>query len=82
MNVNEATSPTRPIKPRCPGDGSHVHPNYHVNRGQSSNDTIPTAIPTAAALALEGEVIPALRRLHEALAVKAEEFYDGPNRSH
>lgn len=76
MNVNEVIAYLANQTLGAPGESSHVHPNDHVNRGQSSNDTIPTAIHIAAALALENEVIPALRRLHEALAVKAEEFYD------
>jgi fumarate hydratase class II len=44
------------------GSKSPVHPNDHVNLSQSSNDTIPTAIHVAAALALTGALVPALRR--------------------
>lgn len=51
-----------------------VHPNDHVNMGQSSNDVIPTAIHVAALEAVEKELLPALRRLREGLAKKAVEF--------
>ena len=53
-----------------------VHPNDHVNRGQSSNDVIPTAIHLAALEAMERRLIPALAGLQEALQRKAEEFHD------
>jgi fumarate hydratase class II len=58
------------------GSKSPVHPNDHVNMGQSSNDIIPTAIHVAAYGALVEELQPALERLAEALAAKAEEFDD------
>ena len=51
-----------------------VHPNDHVNAGQSSNDVIPTAIHIAAVTAIREDTIPALDRLADALAVKAAEF--------
>jgi len=51
-----------------------VHPNDHVNRGQSSNDVIPTAIHMAALHEMEFRLIPALKELREALAKKATEF--------
>src|SRR5687768_11080670 len=54
--------------------GKIVHPNDHVNRGQSSNDVIPTAIHLAALLDLEAQLVPALKELYAALAKKAEEF--------
>jgi fumarate hydratase class II len=56
--------------------GKLVHPNDHVNRGQSSNDVIPTAIHVAALEAMERRLIPALTKLQEALQRKAEEFHD------
>lgn len=56
------------------GSKSPVHPNDHVNLGQSSNDVIPTAIHLAALQMVERELLPALRRLHEALLSKAVEF--------
>src|SRR5256884_143437 len=51
-----------------------VHPNDHVNFGQSSNDVIPTAIHLAALVSIEYDLIPALRGLQIALEEKAEEF--------
>jgi fumarate hydratase class II len=55
--------------------GKQIHPNDHVNRGQSSNDVIPSAIHVAALEALERRLIPALARLRDALQRKAEEFH-------
>jgi fumarate hydratase, class II len=51
-----------------------VHPNDHVNLGQSSNDVFPTAMHVAAALALRSLLIPSVRKLRDTLARKAEEF--------
>ena len=56
------------------GEVGRVHPNDHVNFGQSSNDTIPSAIHISARVAMEGELIPALTHLRDALAAKAEAF--------
>jgi fumarate hydratase class II len=56
--------------------GSKVHPNDAVNRCQSSNDTIPTALQLSSAVAIEEELIPALIELQAALATKADEFWD------
>ncbi len=53
-----------------------VHPNDHVNFGQSSNDVIPAAIHVAAVAAIREELLPALEKLGGALAAKAEEFAD------
>jgi len=53
-----------------------VHPNDHVNRGQSSNDVIPTTIHVAALEALERRLIPSLTKLETALQKKAAEFQD------
>jgi fumarate hydratase, class II len=53
-----------------------VHPNDHVNAGQSSNDVIPTAIHVAARTAVERDLIPALEELRDALRAKADEFDD------
>ena len=52
-----------------------IHPNDHVNLGQSSNDVIPTAIQLSAALAIDEELIPALERLRKALEAKSREFW-------
>ena len=51
-----------------------VHPNDHVNFGQSSNDVIPTAIHLAALVSIEHELLPALQQLRTALQQKADEF--------
>jgi fumarate hydratase class II len=53
-----------------------VHPNDHVNFGQSSNDVIPTAIHVAAVAAIREDLIPALERLAASLETKAAEFED------
>jgi len=53
-----------------------VHPNDHVNMGQSSNDVIPSAIHISAAEQLHGRLIPALEKLREALEAKAREFWE------
>jgi fumarate hydratase class II len=58
------------------GGKTPVHPNDHVNRGQSSNDSFPTAMHIAAAREINDRLLPALRHLHEALQVKANEFAD------
>jgi fumarate hydratase class II len=52
-----------------------VHPNDHVNLGQSSNDVIPTAIHLSALLAIGEELVPALSTLQASLAAKAQEFW-------
>jgi fumarate hydratase, class II len=52
-----------------------IHPNDHVNLGQSSNDVIPTAIQLASAMAIQDELIPALERLRKALEAKSKEFW-------
>jgi fumarate hydratase, class II len=56
------------------GGETKVHPNDHVNFGQSSNDVIPTAIHVAARVAVDEELLPALEHLRAALAEKAEAF--------
>ncbi|MFY9615045.1 MAG: class II fumarate hydratase [Candidatus Dormiibacterota bacterium] len=53
-----------------------VHPNDHVNMGQSSNDEIPTSIHVAALVAIDKELIPALEHLQAALEKKSVEFWD------
>ena len=52
-----------------------VHPNDHVNLGQSSNDVIPTAIQISAGMAIKEELIPALEQLRKALDAKSREFW-------
>jgi len=58
------------------GSKDPVHPNDHVNMGQSSNDVIPTATHVAAASAIHTDLIAALHSLRDALAAKAKEFDD------
>lgn len=75
MNTNEVIS-NRAIEilGGVIGSKSPVHPNDHVNKSQSSNDVIPTAMHVASAVVLEKELIPALRKLHGALSAKAAEW--------
>ena len=53
-----------------------VHPNDHVNMGQSSNDTFPTAMHVAIGMVARDVLLPGLEKLHAALLVKVEEFKD------
>lgn len=71
MNANEviATLASRKL-------GRAVHPNDHVNMGQSSNDVIPSAIHVSAYLSVAEELLPALRHLQETLNTKAAEVDD------
>ncbi|HJN75121.1 MAG TPA: class II fumarate hydratase [Myxococcota bacterium] len=73
MNANEVIS-NRAIELMGGELGSKVpvHPNDHVNMGQSSNDVIPTAIHVAGATAIHEDLAPALKHLQRALAEKAE----------
>ena len=64
-----------PSSPRPARRGRKVHPNDDVNRCQSSNDEIPTALQLSAAMAIDEELLPALERLHTVLAAKDEEFW-------
>ncbi len=76
MNANEVIA-NRALQILGEDFGSKtVHPNDHVNMGQSSNDVIPTAIHVAAYLEVYDALLPALRHLHAALAAKAVEFDD------
>ncbi|MBX6764346.1 MAG: class II fumarate hydratase, partial [Rubrobacteraceae bacterium] len=77
MNANEVIS-NRAIEILGGERGSKdpVHPNDHVNKGQSSNDVIPTAIHLSALLAVNEDLIPALEGLQRALEEKAREFDD------
>jgi fumarate hydratase, class II len=58
------------------GTKSPVHPNDHVNMGQSSNDVIPTAIHLSALISIEQDLLPALQKLRAALQEKASQFDD------
>jgi fumarate hydratase class II len=57
------------------GSREIVHPNDHVNMGQSSNDVIPSAIHISAAELLQNSLLPALTKLHEAFETKTKEFW-------
>ena len=59
-----------------PGSHRPLHPNDHVNLAQSTNDTFPTAMHLAAATLLAGQLLPALARLHDAVAARAAEWND------
>ena len=71
-NMNEVVA--RLASDRLGGD-KPVHPNDDVNRCQSSNDTIPTAMQLAAAMAIEEDLLPALDTLRAALDTKADELW-------
>ncbi|MCG5243758.1 class II fumarate hydratase [Azospirillum doebereinerae] len=58
------------------GSKTPIHPNDHVNMGQSSNDSFPTAMHIAAAEQIVHHLVPALEKLRAALAAKADEFRD------
>ena len=77
MNVNEVIS-NRAIETMggVMGSKKPVHPNDHVNMGQSSNDSFPTAMHIAAAYEIEKSLIPALRTLHFELSKKSVEFVE------
>jgi fumarate hydratase class II len=75
MNVNEVIA-NRAIELAggVLGSKDPIHPNDHVNRSQSSNDTFPTAMHVAAALEISGTLLPSVSQLGDALAAKASEF--------
>lgn len=72
MNANEVIS--KRANELKKGTDVTIHPNDHVNFGQSSNDVIPTTIRVAAVLAAEQQLIPALKHLHKAFIEKGDEF--------
>ena len=76
MNVNEVISnrATELAGGDRMSDAKLIHPNDHVNMGQSTNDTFPTAIHVATAIEIEKSLIPSLRRLHEELSQKSKEW--------
>lgn len=75
MNANEVIS-NRAIELAggVIGSKSPIHPNDHVNMSQSSNDTFPTAMHIAAAVAFNNQLIPAVKNLRKAFAVKMDAF--------
>ena len=70
MNTNEV------IASIAKANGVEVHPNDHVNMGQSSNDTFPTATHVAATEAAASDLIPALKVLQESLEKKAKDWHE------
>lgn len=74
MNINEVIS--NRATEIAGGDRTSadklIHPNDHVNMGQSTNDTFPTAIHVAAAVQIQTALLPSLRRMHQDLAEKAK----------
>ncbi len=77
MNVNEVIS-NRAIQllGGIVGSKSPVHPNDHVNKGQSSNDAFPTAMHLATAQAVEQQLLPSVRALRDSIDAKALEWAD------
>jgi fumarate hydratase class II len=75
MNVNEVIS-NRAIELLGGelGSKSPVHPNDHVNKSQSSNDTFPTALHISTALEINRRLVPSLKKLADALENKSKEF--------
>ena len=77
MNMNEViASLCNETLAGTRGGKSPVHPNDHVNRGQSSNDTFPTAMNVAVAMEIHAHLLPTLQTLHDALNDKAKAFAD------
>ncbi len=77
MNANEViANRTCEILGAPMGQRDPVHPNDHVNRGQSSNDSFPAAMTIAAVVEIENNLKPALKHLHKALQDKVKAFAD------
>jgi fumarate hydratase class II len=77
MNMNEVlANRANEMLGASRGAKNPVHPNDHVNRSQSSNDSFPTAMHVAAVEEIQHRLLPALRHLHAALASKSREFAD------
>jgi fumarate hydratase, class II len=74
MNTNEVLANRALLIRGGSLGGKGVHPNEHVNAGQSSNDVIPTAMQVAACVSIRSELIPALEQLRASLDAKAREF--------
>ncbi len=78
MNANEVIANVANVKlghgVGAKGKEGAVHPNDHVNMGQSSNDTFPAAMHVAAAVVVSKQLLPALKRLHGELAAKAKKW--------
>lgn len=77
MNANEVIAGrANEILTGKRGGKSPVHPNDHVNKSQSSNDSFPTAMHISAAMAVHERLLPALRMMHERLADQAKRWDD------
>ena len=77
MNVNEVIAGrANEAATGARGGKSPIHPNDHVNRSQSSNDTFPTALHMAVAMAIDEDLLPAVGGLRDALDAKRAEFDD------
>jgi fumarate hydratase, class II len=77
MNMNEVlANRANELLGAARGAKNPVHPNDHVNRSQSSNDSFPTAMHVAAVEEIQHRLMPALRHLHTALTAKVREFAD------
>jgi fumarate hydratase class II len=77
MNVNEVIAGrANEAATGARGGKQPIHPNDHVNRSQSSNDTFPTALHMAVAMALVEDLLPSVRALRDALDTKRVEFDD------
>jgi fumarate hydratase, class II len=77
MNVNEVIAGrANEAATGARGGKLPIHPNDHVNRSQSSNDTFPTALHMAVAMALVEDLVPSVRALRDALDAKRVEFAD------
>ena len=73
MNANEVIAGrANEVLTGTRGGKSPVHPNDHVNKGQSSNDSFPTALHVAAARAVEMRLLPALEKMHRRLSAQAQ----------
>jgi fumarate hydratase class II len=77
MNMNEVIASIANEKITGKRGGkTPIHPNDHVNLGQSSNDSFPTAMHIATVLLTHKKLLPNLQKLHEALSVKAQEWHN------
>jgi len=74
MNANEVIA--KRANELKAGTDTFIHPNDHVNFGQSSNDVIPTAIRISAVLSVQENLIPALKHLHKTILAKGDELKD------
>ncbi|TVR32798.1 MAG: class II fumarate hydratase [Balneolaceae bacterium] len=72
MNANEVIA--KRANELKEGTDTFIHPNDHVNFGQSSNDVIPTAIRISAVLSVQENLIPALKHLHKTILAKGDEL--------